>query len=140
MEILVVLAILGLSTALIMPSMSRMLDQATAHAVFFDFQKQVSDLRREASRTGVPIVLLDPAAAAALEPAERSTADEPDAPEAEPERVLQLREPWRYTLAPKLQIAEGGVCSATTANLIQEDRVVMQLTTTDGDCRFIRRY
>ena len=53
MEILVVLAIFALSTAVIMPSTSRMLDQTTAHAVFFEFQRQVSDLRREANRTGV---------------------------------------------------------------------------------------
>ncbi len=38
-EILVVLAIFALSAAVIMPSTSRMLDQATSHAVFFEFQK-----------------------------------------------------------------------------------------------------
>lgn len=62
-EILVVLAIFALSAAVIMPSTSRMLDQATSHAVFFEFQKQVSDYRREANRTGVAIRLADPEAA-----------------------------------------------------------------------------
>lgn len=122
MEILIVLAIFALATAIIMPSTARMLDQATAHAVFFEFQRQVSDLRREANRTGQPLRLIDPAA----EPG-------PD------DRVAILREPWRYTLAPPLEIAAGGACSSTTANLLTGDQVVMTLKTQDGDCRFMRR-
>lgn len=136
MEILVVLVIFALSTAVIMPSMSRMLDQATAHAVFFDFQKQVSDLRREANRTGEPLRVLDPEAALALEPIPESIGS--DAPASDNHRVLELREPWTYTMAPALEIAEGGVCSITSANLVHEGRVVMTLKTMADDCRFIR--
>lgn len=121
MEILVVLAIFALSTAVIMPSTSRMLDQTTAHAVFFEFQRQVSDLRREANRTGEPVRIVDPSM-----------------PRTEGDRVLELRRPWRYTLAPVLDIAEGGGCSSVSANLINQDRVVMTLRTDDGGCRFIR--
>ncbi|WP_281380537.1 pilus assembly FimT family protein [Brevundimonas variabilis] len=133
MEILVVLVIFALSTAVIMPSMSRMLDQATAHAVFFDFQKQVSDLRREANRTGEPLRILDPAAAEALpQPAGE------ELPDRDLDRVLELRDPWTYTMAPALEIAEGGVCSITSANLVHQDRVVMTLRTLTDDCRFIR--
>lgn len=123
MEILVVLAIMGMATAIIMPSTSRMLDQATSHAVFFEFQRQVSDLRRGANRTGLPVRIVDPAAS-------------PDA-EAR-ERHLTLRDPWRYTIAPALDIAEGGVCSTSSVNLINEDRVVMTLRSQGGDCQFIR--
>ena len=126
MEILVVLVILALSTAIIMPSTARMLDQATAHAVFFEFQRQVSDLRREANRTSLPIRLVDPAAARTGEEEDAST------------RTAVLRSPWRYTLAPALDIDAGGVCSATTANLINGDRIVMTLRTAGDDCRFIR--
>jgi len=121
-EILVVLAIFALAAAVIMPSTSRMLDQATAHAVFFEFQRQVSDLRREANRTGEAIRLVDPAATPS-----------------EGERTVTLREPWRYTLAPALDIAPGGSCSPTTANLLKDDRVVMTLRAQDADCRFIRQ-
>lgn len=121
MEVLVVLAIFALSTAVIMPSTSRMLDQTTAHAVFFEFQRQVSDLRREANRTGEPVRIVDPSM-----------------PRTESDRVLELRSPWRYTLAPALDIAEGGGCSTVSANLINQDRVVMTLRTDDGGCRFIR--
>lgn len=121
MEILVVLAILALSTALIVPSMSRMMDQATSHAVFFEFQRQVSDLRREANRTGTAIRLIDPAAEAAPG-----------------DRIIQLRAPWRYTLAPALEIAEGGACAPASANLLNQDRVVMTLRADEANCRFIR--
>ncbi len=140
LEILVVLAIFALSTAVIMPSMSRMLDQATAHAVFFDFQKQVSDLRREANRTGIGIAVADPGAAPAIVSTSASPSGQPDdeAVQNTP-RVLTLRDPWTYTMAPTLEIAEGGVCSVTTANLVNEGRVVMTLKTTEGDCRFIRQ-
>lgn len=122
MEILVVLAIFAMAVAVIMPTTSRMLDQATAHAVFFEFQRQVSDLRREANRTGAAIRLVDPAAAPG-----------------EDDRTVTLREPWRYTVAPALDIAPGGACSPTTANLLNGDRVVMTLRAQDADCRFIRQ-
>ncbi len=120
-EVLVVLAIFALSTAIIMPSTARMLDQTTSHAVFFEFQRQISDLRREANRTGVPLRVVDSSML-----------------RTEGDRVLTLRSPWRYTLAPALDIAEGGGCSTVSANLINEDRVVMTLRADDGTCRFIR--
>jgi len=123
MEMLVVLALFALATAVIMPSTSRMLDQATAHAVFFEFQRDVSDLRREANRTGVPIRLIDPAATPNV---------------GQGERVIQLRRPWRYTLAPALQIEEGGSCGQSSVNLLNEDSVVMSLHTRDFTWRFIR--
>lgn len=123
MEMLVVLALFAMATAIIMPSTARMLDQATAHAVFFEFQRDVSDLRREANRTGIPIRLIDP--------------------EARPDIVLgdrkiRLRDPWRYTIAPALEIAEGGSCGAAAVNLLNRDTVVMTLRTDDGTCGFSR--
>lgn len=120
-EVLVVLAIFALSSAIIMPSMARMLDQTTAHAVFFEFQRQVSDARREVNRTGEPIIIIDPSLTDQLE---------------EGERVLSLRAPWRYTLAPKLDITEGGICNPVSANLVLDERVVMSLRSSEGDCRF----
>lgn len=132
-EILVVLAIFALSAALIMPSTSRMMDQATSHAVFFEFQEQVSNLRREANRTGVAIRLVEPAETQDAASRIAQPVTDGDAP-----RTVRLRAPWRYTLAPSLDIAAGGDCSATTANLINGDRVVMTLRSAGGDCRFIR--
>lgn len=114
---------LGMASAILMPSTTRMLDQATAHAVFFEFQRDVSNLRREANRTGVALSVVDPAVV-------------PD--EEAGQRVITLRAPWRYTLAPTLEIAEGGVCGATTVNLLNGDVLVMTLRTRDGDCVFSR--
>ena len=135
MEILVVLAILAMATAIIMPSTGRMMDQATSHAVFFEFQKQVSDLRREANRTGVALRVVDPDTAELTPVVTR----EPDTPgEPVPERVIVLREPWTYTMAPALEIAEGGLCAPASVNLVKEGQVVMTLRSTEPDCRFIR--
>lgn len=133
-EILVVLAIFALSAAVIMPSTSRMLDQATSHAVFFEFQKQVSDYRREANRTGVAVRLEDPQAAHSAAAEDSSARDTDDTLN----RTVTLRSPWRYTMAPALDIAAGGACSDATANLINGERVVMTLRSAGGDCRFIR--
>lgn len=121
-EILIVLAVLALASAIIMPNSTRLLDQATSHAAFFEFQRQVSDMRREANRTGVALRVLDPSI-------------QPDGPD---ERVVELKAPWRYTLAPALEIAAGGACSPTTANLINGDRIVMTLRMDDISCRFSR--
>lgn len=123
MEILVVLVILGLSTAVIMPSSARMLDQATSHAVFFEFQREISDLRRRANRSGVAASVVDPATPLPLP---------------EGAHVIALRAPWRYTVAPALQIAEGGVCAPASVNLIKDDTVVMALQSDGSNCRFIR--
>ena len=122
-EILVVLAIFAIATAVVMPFTGRLLDQATAHAVFFEFQRDVSALRREANRTGAGLRLIDPAA--------------PNDP-ARGDRRIALRRPWRYTIAPALEIAEGGACGATTVNLLETDTVMMTLRTDRGDCRFSR--
>ena len=123
MEILVVLVILGLSTAIIMPSSARMMDQATSHAVFFEFQREISDLRRQANRTGVAASVVDPATPLPLP---------------EGAHVIALRAPWRYTVAPALEIAEGGVCAPASVNLIKDDTVVMALQSDGSNCRFIR--
>lgn len=126
MEILVVLAIFGLSTAIIMPSTARMLDQTMSHAVFFEFQRQASDLRREANRTGQALRVLDP------------LVYEQTQPDAAQDRQIQLRAPWTYRLSPSLEIAEGGLCNAVTVQLLNQQEVVMRLRSEGGTCRFVR--
>lgn len=128
-EILVVLAIFAITTAVIMPSTSKMMDQATAHAVFFDFQKQISDFRREANRTGVAIHVSDPSA--------ENSGGMPADVDSRLHQV-KLRAPWTYTMAPRLDIEAGGICSPSSVNLIKGDNLVMSLRSDQGDCRFIR--
>jgi len=68
MEMLIVLEI-AIAIALVMPRGQAMLDGMTAHAVFFDFQRQMLDLRREAYAAQTPATVknsddADPADAA----------------------------------------------------------------------------
>ena len=123
-EILVVLAIMGMAAAVIMPSTSRMMDQATSHAVFFEFQRQVSELRRQANRSGDDLRLIDPAMTGDPLPGDRT---------------VTLRAPWTYTVAPAMEIAEGGVCAPASVNLLKGEEVVMSLRSRNADCQFIRQ-
>lgn len=117
---LVVLAILALAVAIVMPRGSLMLDRATAHSVFFDFQRQVSDLRLEAYRTETPVVLADVA------PPRPGT------------RAIALKSGWSYRLDRPLLITDGGACPQAGALLLKNGRRVMRLQSADGLCHFRR--
>jgi hypothetical protein len=123
MEMLIVLAIMALAVALVMPRGEAMLDSMTTHAVFFDFQRQVSDLRRQAyaSQTAVAVRGSDDA----------DTADAADT-------VIPLRAAWSYRLDRPLAISEGGVCTPAAVEVLKSGRPVMHLTTSDAACHFIR--
>jgi type II secretory pathway pseudopilin PulG len=120
---LVVLAIMALAVALVMPRATLMIDRMTAHAVFFDFQRRVLDLRREAYAKQMPIMLYDDAAAARRDPQGRA---------------LTLRAQWTYRLVRPVWISEGGACRSGDVEILKAGRAVMRLTPGQGDCRFIR--
>ncbi len=122
LEILVVLTIMALATAIIMPSGARMLDQTIAQSVFFEFQRDVLQLRREANRSGSAITVLS----AGAEPRDRT------------ERTLTLREGWSYALTPALAIDEAGACAPGEAVLTRNAAPIMRLRVEGTDCRFIR--
>jgi len=121
-EILVVLAIMALATAIILPNGGRMLDQTIAQSVFFEFQRDVLQLRREANRSGSAITVLP----AGTEPAGPS------------ERTLTMREGWSYVLTPALAIDEAGACAPVEAVLTRSGAPIMRLRMEGADCRFIR--
>ena len=123
LEMLIVLAIIGLSLILVMPQGEVMMDRVTAHAVFFDFQRQMADLRREAYWAQTPLVLYDTAAAARADPRGR---------------LAPLRSGWSYRLSGPLAISAGGACSAQDAMILKAGREVMRLRLDGGGCRFIR--
>lgn len=125
-EMLVVLAIMAIATGILMPSSARLLDQATAHAAFFELQREVNDLRRLAYRSGEPIRVQGTAAV------EDQDQDEPGA------RRLRLPASWTYALDPELLISEGGVCSSTMARLYRDGEEIMVLRMADEACRFTR--
>lgn len=118
LEMLVVLAVMALAMTLVMPSGAVMLDRATAHSVFFDFQRQVSDLRLRAYRNETAVTL-EPAPVPGVEP-------------------IRLRTGWSYRLDAPVRISDGGACSAGLATLFRDGRPVMRLRTTGAACRFER--
>lgn len=131
LELLVVLAIMGLAMAVLMPSGSRMLDQATAHAVFFELQREISAARRDAARSGEAIVVEGRA-----EPGREAT---PEAAEDEPRRLrIPLPASWTYTVAPDLVISDGGACGPADVRLYRDDEEVMHLRIEDATCRLTR--
>jgi prepilin-type N-terminal cleavage/methylation domain-containing protein len=123
LEVLVVLAIMALAVAFIAPRGEAMLDQMTARAVFFDFQRQVSDLRREAyaSQTGVAL----------------RGSDDAD-PTLVKARAIPLRSGWTYRLTQPIVISDGGACAGGQVELLKYGRPVMHLAMADRACHFVR--
>lgn len=121
LELLIVLALMALAVAVVMPSGAVMLDRVTAHAVFFDFQRQLSDLRLAAYRAETPVVVGD------------------TTPDADPRaRVLPLRTGWSYRLDHPILISEGGTCQPVLATILKHGREVMHLRMADGSCHLSR--
>lgn len=122
-EVLVVLAIMALAVAFVAPRGEAMLDQMTAHAVFFDFQRQVSDLRRQAyaSQSGVTL----------------RGSDDAD-PSLARARALPLRAGWTYRLTQPIAISDGGACAGGQVELLKYSRPVMHLAMADRACHFVR--
>lgn len=117
-----VLTIMALATAVIMPNGARLLDQTVAQAVFFEFQRDVLQLRREANRSGSAITVLSAGAPA----------------EGEGERTLLLRAGWSYSLEPDLRIDEAGACAPGEATLMRDEAPIVFLRVEGADCRFTR--
>ncbi len=124
LEMLIVLAIMAISVAVAVPRGRAVLDQMITHAVFFDFQRQVSDLRRQAYAAQTPVTIkgdLD--------------ADPRDALD----RQIFLRASWTYRLTRPIVISEGGVCTPATVEVLKAGRSIMHLTMADDLCHFIRQ-
>jgi prepilin-type N-terminal cleavage/methylation domain-containing protein len=123
LEMLIVLAIMALAVALVVPRGQAMLDQMTAHAVFFDFQRQLADARREAW-------------AAETASAVRA-ADDAD-PRDAAARVLPLRAGWTYRLDHPIAIGAGGLCSRANIEVLNAGRPAMHLAAADDACHLVR--
>ncbi len=123
LEMLIVLAIIALASAMVFPNAAAMADRVVAHAVFFDFERQMADLRREAYRGQTPLVVYPTHAAAGADPRGRTIA---------------LQAGWSYALDRPMAISAGGACAPASAELLDGSRPVMRLAAPDGDCRFFR--
>ena len=124
MEMLIVLAIMAIAILLVMPRGQAMLDGMTAHAVFFDFQRQMLDLRREAYAAQTPTTVRG--------------ADDADPADAA-DRVIALRSQWSYRLDRPISVSAGGVCTQAAVEVLKSGRPVMHLTASDQACHFIRQ-
>lgn len=135
MEMLVVLAIIGLSAAIVAPRGSVMLDRITLHAVFFDFQRQMFDFRREAYRREAPMMVASPAVdggiVAAVTPVSGDQAG------LVRER-LDLKEGFTAVFSQPQIISAAGVCTRADVEIMRGTERVMHLTATDEACTFER--
>ena len=118
LEALMTLTILALAAALIMPSAAGLLDRMTAHAVFFEFQRQVTDLRRQAYAAQTPVVLVDAGRRDGV--------------------TIDLRSGWSYRLDRPMTISAGGACRPAEVLVLKSDRPVMRLVPGPDPCRFVR--
>lgn len=134
LEMMIALAIMGLAAAIIVPRGAAALDQVVVHSVFFDFQRQISDLRATAfadqqsydltSSQEAPraqIVILDDRT---NDPAQNIT--------------LSLRAGWQYRVSHPIRISSGGLCSDGAVDLINLGHVAAHLESHDGACHFLR--
>jgi|HubBroStandDraft_5_1064220.scaffolds.fasta_scaffold344535_2 prepilin-type N-terminal cleavage/methylation domain-containing protein len=135
LEMLIALAIMGLAAAVILPSGATALDQIVVHTVFFDFQRQVSDLRSAAFAEQRDYALVSSEGSDASSNIVVVGAAKPTR-----ERVvnLALRSGWQYRVSRPITISAGGACSDGAVDLISLQRVAAHLETHDGACHFIR--
>jgi prepilin-type N-terminal cleavage/methylation domain-containing protein len=122
LEMLIVLAIMALAIAIILPRGEAALDQMTAHAVFFDFQRQISDLRRQAYASQTPALVRG--------------SDDANAADGQ---ALPLRAGWTYRLDRPISITAGGACTPAAVEVLKSGHAVMHLTSADSACHVIRQ-
>lgn len=121
-EILVVLAIIALATALVVPNGSRLMDQAMGQAVFFEFQRDLFAVRKEANRTQTAMVVREPG----------------QVPQDATERVFSLRAGWTYKVTPELRIDDAGACSPAEISILRDEAALLNLRVEGADCRLTR--
>ncbi len=134
MEMLVVLAIIGLSAAIVAPRGSVMLDRITLHAVFFDFQRQMFDFRRDAYRREQAMLVVSPApdGQVAIAPVPSSAPSDPV------RQPLDLKEGFVAVFSQPQIISAAGVCAPTEVQIMRGTDRVMHLVAADDACTFER--
>ena len=123
MEMLIVLAIMALATAIVAPAGMALRDQIMAHTVQYEFQRAMSALRRDAYRSETATIVRG------------STATRDDVPAS---RAVILQTGWTYRLDRPVAISAGGACSQATVDVLKDGRVAMRFKTADDACHFIR--
>ncbi|WP_082584752.1 type II secretion system protein [Caulobacter sp. Root655] len=129
LEMLIVLAIMALAVALVMPRGAVLLDRMTAQTVFFDFQRQVGALRRDAADGQASLLLVDSDAYLGAQARFDGRATL---------RVVDLGPGWTYRLTRPIAINEGGACANAGVTLMRDGKPIMHLAPAEAPCRFTR--
>jgi prepilin-type N-terminal cleavage/methylation domain-containing protein len=125
LEMLIVLAIMSLTAAMVIPRIGATLDQAVSKTEAFKFQQQVMDLRRQTFHEEQAVQVVE-------------SGQFVDDPAADPRPAeLRLGAGWTYRLSDPLIIDAGGICSTTTVQLFSDGRPAGRLQG-GAACRFDR--
>jgi type II secretory pathway pseudopilin PulG len=121
---IIVIAIVALTAALVMPNLSRMISRNTTQTVFFEFQNQMTQLRARAFREKQALLLV-------------SSGEFVEDPEADPSpaEIQFMDSGWTYQLTEPMVITAGGVCAPVNVNIYKNEDLALSL---EGrpDCGF----
>lgn len=124
LEMIIVIAIVALTAALVMPNIARMISRNATQTVFFEFQNQVTELRARAYREKQALLLV-------------SSGEFVEDPEADPSpaEIRFLDSGWTYQLTEPMVITSGGVCAPANVEIYKGDDLALTL---EGrpDCGF----
>jgi prepilin-type N-terminal cleavage/methylation domain-containing protein len=125
LEVLLAIAIMSLTVALILPNVFATQEHNKADRAFFHFRRMTLDLRATAFHEERPLVLVDTGKFVEDDDAEPAVAE------------IKLDDGWSYHLSAPMNISAGGVCDQVTAELSQAGQIRMRLTG-DAACAFTR--
>jgi len=137
LEMMIVLAIISLSVAMVMPRMGAALDQVVVHTLQFEMQRQVSTLRRRAYLEQTDLWLTEQALPAAQTPDEVATR-EPAGPQMQ-WVAITLPKTWKAAYATPIQFKSSGQCTLSDIEVSSLGKTSIRLTL-NQDCQLIRTY
>jgi prepilin-type N-terminal cleavage/methylation domain-containing protein len=140
LEMMIVLAIISLSVAMVMPRMGAALDQVVVHTLQFEMQRQVSTLRRRAYLEQTDLWLTEQALPAAqdLDPAAQAAAPEPTGPQKQ-WVAITLPKTWKAAYATPIRFKSSGQCTVSDIEVSSLGKRSIRLTL-NQDCQLIRTY
>jgi len=140
LEMMIVLAIISLSVAMVMPRMGAALDQVVVHTLQFEMQRQVSTLRRRAYLEQTDLWLSEQAVPAAqdLDPTAQAATPEPVGPQKQ-WVAITLPKTWKAAYATPIQFKSSGQCTVSDIEVSSLGKTSIRLTL-NQDCQLIRTY
>ena len=127
LEMVIVLALMTLSAAIIMPRAGAALDQVVVHTLQFDLQRQFSNLRRTAylEQQGYELSAMGGAPAGQ------------DGEELYRPTELKLPKGWNATYIPTLRFQANGTCSTGKVQVRSLGKTPIVMRVSD-DCQLVR--